>query len=354
MNDFLNYIWFDNTVRNYLIVAAIIVAAWLLNRFLAHNVANLIFPFIQKSWPAVERRTFKALIVRPLGSFLAILISLTALNVLTYPSILNVDFFGNSLKAILQGAGSIILIFTFIRLLIRVVEFIGIILQIKAARTMDMTDDQLIVFFKDLFRAILYVVGFLLILRVSFKYDISSVLTGLSILGAAIALAMKESLESLIASFIIFFDKPFSTGDTVKVQNITGAIEKVGLRSTRIRTDQKTFVTIPNKQMVDGVLDNLSRRTQRKAEWRFELEATTPLDKVKNFVEGVKSILQKNNIEHASVNFSDINSNGLIITVDFFTEVIPQDDFNALKMQINYSILQLLDTLGIENGNRSN
>ncbi|MEI9808444.1 MAG: mechanosensitive ion channel domain-containing protein [Bacteroidota bacterium] len=47
---------------------------------------------------------------------------------------------------------------------------------------------------------------------------------------------------------IIFFDKPFTLGDLVKVQNITGNVEKIGLRSTRIRTDQKTYVTVPNNR----------------------------------------------------------------------------------------------------------
>jgi MscS family membrane protein len=53
--------------------------------------------------------------------------------------------------------------------------------------------------------------------------------------------AAKESLENLIASFIIFFDKPFITGDLLKVNNVTGRVEKIGLRSTRIRTTDKTF-----------------------------------------------------------------------------------------------------------------
>ena len=91
----------------------------------------------------------------------------------------------------------------------------------------------------------------LVIIRFAFGWNIGSLLTGLSIVGAAIALALKESLENLIASFIIFFDKPFATGDLVKVNAITGTVEKIGLRSTRIRTEQKTFVTVPNKQMVD-------------------------------------------------------------------------------------------------------
>jgi MscS family membrane protein len=114
-------------------------------------------------------------------------------------------------------------------------------------------------------------IGILLILRFSFNKPIGN-LTGLSIVGAAIALATRESMENLIASFIIFFDKPFITGDQVKVNNFTGTIERIGLRSTRIRTLDKTYISVPNKQMVDTIVDNITLRTQRKVELRLELK----------------------------------------------------------------------------------
>ena len=157
----------------------------------------------------------------------------------------------------------------FIGLLLRIIDFIAIILEKKANLTSDQSDNQLIIFFKDFFKVILVIIGIIMIIKFAFDRNIGSLLTGLSIVGAAIALALRESLENLIASFIIFFDKPFTIGDLVKVQNITGSVEKIGLRSTRIRTDQKTYVTVPNKQMVDSLLDNLSLRSQRRADLRL-------------------------------------------------------------------------------------
>ena len=61
-------------------------------------------------------------------------------------------------------------------------------------------------------------------------------------------------------------------GDTVKVNNISGIVERIGLRSTRIRTDLKTYVTVPNKQMVDSIVDNQTLRTYRKAELRLQFD----------------------------------------------------------------------------------
>ena len=116
----------------------------------------------------------------------------------------------------------------------------------------------------------------------------TAILASLGLAGAAFALAAKESIENLIASFVIFFDKPFTAGDVLKVNNISGTVEKIGLRSTRIRTDQKTYVTVPNKQMVDSIVDNLSLRTQRKGELRLELSLSTPAAMWTRFVDGVR------------------------------------------------------------------
>jgi MscS family membrane protein len=137
-------------------------------------------------------------------------------------------------------------------------------------------------------KVIISIIGVLFILKAAFNQNIGSLLTGLSIVGAAMALAAKESLENLIASFIIFFDKPFFTGDTLKVNNVSGTVEKIGLRSTRIRTTEKTLVTVPNKQMVDSVVDNMSMRTQRRAEIKLVLSDKTKATAAQTFNNGYK------------------------------------------------------------------
>jgi len=138
---------------------------------------------------------------------------------------------------------------------------------------------------------VISIIGILMILNYAFNLNVGSLITGLSIVGAAIALALRESLENLIASFIIFFDKPFTTGDLVKVQQVTGTVEKIGLRSTRIRTEQKTLVSVPNKQMVDSILDNLSLRTQRRGELKLDIGLNTSSTKLEQLIAGIRGAL---------------------------------------------------------------
>ena len=164
---------------------------------------------------------------------------------------------------------------------------------------------------------ILVIIGGLLFIRFVFNKDVGNLLTGLSIVGAAIALATRESLENLIASFIIFFDKPFVTGDSVKVHNFTGTIEKIGLRSTRIRTVDKTYISVPNKQMVDSIVDNISLRTQRKAELRLELKLSVTTNELKDLLASIKRILgEKIQVQRNAVYFSETGKNANVITIE--------------------------------------
>ena len=348
MNDFLEKIWLDNPVKNYLIVAGVILFVWILRRFISRTVAGLLYGVIHKIWKDVDKRSFTSLVIKPLGLFLAILVSIVALYKLRFPPELDAEVYRYTVKQIVQCIGNIILIVSFTSLLVRIIDFIALILEKRANLTPDQSDNQLIVFFKDFFKVIFVIIGIMLVLRYAFGLNIGGLLTGLSIVGAAIALALRESLENLIASFIIFFDKPFTTGDLVKVNNVTGSVERIGLRSTRIRTEQKTFVTVPNKQMVDSILDNLSLRTQRRGDLRLELELQTRTAKLESLLDGLKEIMNRKEIEEASIFLSEITGNAIVVLSDYYSAPVTIKEFNGLKQEINLQALQIMEKLGIE------
>lgn len=348
MNDFLEQIWLDNPVKNYFIVAGIILFVLLLKRFISRYLAGLMFRLVNKIWKDVDKRSFTDLLIQPLGFFLIILIAIISLHKLNFPAELNIEIYDYSVKQIIHCIGTIILIVSFVWLLLRIIDFIATILEKKADLTPDQADNQLIVFFRDFFKVLISIVGVMMILNYAFGLNVSSLVTGLSIVGAAVALALRESLENLIASFIIFFDKPFTTGDLVKVNQITGTVERIGLRSTRIRSDQKTWVSVPNKQMVDSVLDNLSLRTQRRGDLRLELSLQTNADKLQSLISGLKKIFERKDIEEASVFLDDIRNNAFVIPADYYTAPITIREFNSIKQEINLQVLKLMEQLQIE------
>ena len=311
---------------------------------MSRYIASLLFRITHRIWKNIEKKSFVDLVVEPLEWFLLILITVFSIDKLNFPVAWQYKIYGHATDEILSRSGIAIIIISFTWLLLRIIDFISLILERRAALNPEKSDDQLVVFFRDFFKVIIVIIGLLLLIKACFNQPIGNLLTSLSIVGAVLALAARESLENLIASFIIFFDKPFTAGDTLKVNTVTGSVERIGLRSTRIRTADKTLVTVPNKQMVDSIVDNWSMRTQRRAEIKLELSANTSTDDTVNFITAVKTIVASNStIISSSVFLSELNKSGLLINIEYFTAPIALDEFNHLKEDINISIKKLLE-----------
>lgn len=349
MRDIFHYKLLDNTIVNYLYVLGVIILALIIKRFISKYLAGLLYRLIVKAGKKFNRDAFCNLLIEPLEVFLIVLVIIISFDRLNYPGEWNFSLYKLKFSQILEGIANATMIIVFVWLCLRIIDFIAIVLEEKASLTKSQSENQLIVFFKDFFKVVLVIIGGLLLIRFVFHQDIGNLLTGLSIVGAAIALATRESLENLIASFIIFFDKPFVTGDTVKVHNFTGSVEKIGLRSTRIRTVEKTYISVPNKQMVDSIVDNISLRTQRKAELRLELKLSVTTDEIREIMQAIKNILSKPEILKSSVHFSETGKNANIISVEYFTGMTLTDDkFNQIKDEINFSIMKEIETRGTD------
>ena len=349
MEDFLQKVIFNNSVQAYLEVFITVLVAFIVKRFVSKYLAGLLYRLFSKAGKSFHKQSFLQLIINPLETFLFLFIIVFAFDKLTLPGFLHFNIFRNvDFKTLLESIVDGALIITFVKLCIRLVKFIAVILQDRN-ETEGGSNNQLIIFFQDFFKVFLILFGALLVLHFSFHYAVSNFLTGISLVVAAIALATKESLENLIASFIIFFDKPFSTGDTVKVQGFNGVVEKIGLRSTRIRTDHKTYITVPNKQMVDTILDNITQRTQRRVDISLEIGLGATPDQIKTATAAIEEILQHDVIESSTVFFSDTGKNAHIITVLYFTSITQTlAEFYTLRQNINLDIIDLLGKSNIE------
>lgn len=349
MESVLDKIILDNTVQDYIVVALAILGIYILKKFFSKPLVAAIIWLLSLAGRQIDRKAFNDLILKPLEQFLIVLASFVALSSLTFPRILLLNFYKTSTQIIIERIGLSLVIIYFFSLLIKTIDYLAYVINKNAGDELAQDENQLIVFFKDFLKVVVFVAGFFTVIKFAFRYQISELLTGLGIAGAALALSARESLENLIASFIIFFDKPFVVGDTLKVHNITGTVEKIGLRSTRLRTTDKTYASVPNKQMVDSVVDNLSLRTQRRVDIRLEIKPDTATEKLQSLLDGIKQILQHPRIENRVLFLGDIlQQGGYLVHGEYYTAPIPVDEFNQLKQDINLAIIQLMENLKIE------
>jgi MscS family membrane protein len=354
MQEFWSRVFLDNTLKQYAIVIAVIFVAYLLKKFISRYVASWVFMLMKSLGRQIEKQALVEMIVGPMQSFLFVVISYLAIKTLSFPVMLDWKFLSIRTPDITEAIGEMLIIMFLFKMLLRLVDYMALIMEKKAHLTPEHDDNQLIVFFKDFVKVILIIVAILVTVKIVFHQDISKVLAGLSIVGAAIALAARESLENLIASFIIFFDKPFTTGDLLRVNNITGTVESIGLRSTRIRTVEKTFVTVPNKQMVDSVVDNLALRTHRRGELKVNLDAKTSAAEVEATIAGIKDLLKNYGLEEYNVQLTDIVPGSYVITADYLSRILDWKEFLLLKDKINVGVIRLMEDLNLSISGKDN
>ena len=339
----------DNTVQAYLIVIGTILVTLIFKKLISKFLASKLFKLITNSKHNLPKQSFLDLVVQPLGTYLLLTISMIAIDKLKFPAAFEFTIYKTNTRQILDALMNGALVVVFIWLCLRVIDFMAMVLEERANITKDQQDNQLIIFFKDFFKVILIIIGVLLVLKFSFNKNIGNILTGLSLVGAAVALATRESMENLIASFIIFFDKPFTVGEQVKVNGFTGTIEKIGLRSTRIRTNEKTYISVPNKQMVDTIVDNISLRTQRKTELQLELSLSATASALQTLLTAMRRYLSTQKIDSYQVHLHDTGKQAHIVIVEYFSSAADEHEaYLMLREKINMAFIEILEAHKIE------
>ena len=340
----------SNSLRSYLFIAGVLLLTLLIKRLISRFFASLIYTWVDKKNHSDLRKSHVHRLLVPIEQFLLFLVAIIALYELKFPTAWNLQLFKLTLQQVIESGIKFVFIILLIRVGLRTLEFISIILENKARLTKDLSDDQLVLFFRDFFKVIIYIIGILMVLRYVFNESIGNLVTSLSLVGAAVALSTRESLENIIASFIIFFDKPFTIGDQVKVSAFTGTIEKIGLRSTRIRTLDKTYISVPNKQMVDSIVDNISLRSERKIEMDLQLSVQTPALALANFAEHMRSVLQAQNGVHSFTVFvADSGKQYHALHIDCLVSMqVEIGEFNMIRERLNLAAIEYANTHQIQ------
>lgn len=148
------------------------------------------------------------------------------------------------------------------------------------------------------------------------EFPIKSLLAGLSIGGLALGLAAQDTVANLFGAVAIFLDRPFHLGDQIKVEGVSGKVEAIGLRSTRVRNDDGALVTIPNKLMGNAIITNVTRRPSIKTEINLGLVSDTPADRVERATALLTEIFRANpRTRDLIISFNRITDSALNLTV---------------------------------------
>lgn len=357
--DFLNNVFLGNSVQNYLLFIVILLFGLLITRICSKLLSKLLFKLLSSFHSGTDSNVFISLLLRPIELLITFIVIYLAINQLDFPlqevifrrtELVNKVPVVYEIKVIqiIDKLFLLLFIISVFRIILRIIDFIAHIFLYKASLTESKSDDQMVPFVKELSKILVIIFAVFVVFGSVFNLNVATIIAGLGIGGIAVALAAQDTLQNLLGSFAIFADKPFVVGDLVRIDKYEGTIEKVGFRSTLIRTLDSTMVIIPNKKMVDSPLENLTLRNLQRMRFDIGLRYDTPPDlmmKVSQEIE--RSINQHPAIgEDTMVNFESFGSSALNIQVLYFIKVADGNDFVRIREEINYQIMNIVSNYG--------
>ncbi len=181
-------------------------------------------------------------------------------------------------------------------------------------------------------------------------YNVAGLIAGLGIGGLAVALAAQDTLANLFGYFVILADEPFQIGDFVVFDEVKGTVERLGLRSTRIRAPDQSLITVPNRTVMNASITNWSRLRKRRLEMTLSIEYSSTPQQVLSVVQAIRDMLQRHElVEHKSVvvQFTGFREGALDILIVCFVNTPDWADFQAARQDINLKIMDLLAERGV-------
>ena len=335
----------SNTIQDYTWFLGAVLFGFIFKKLISKYLSQLLFKVLGEKGAEVGVDKFNNLLNKPIGFCIMLTLIYIGSTHLQYPTVWNLGPENEvGLKMLINKAFSLIYVYSIFWIVLKVIDFIGLILNKRAEATENKMDDQLIPFIIEIAKIITYVFALIVVMSNVFEVDVTALATGLGIGGLALAMASKESLENLLGSFTIFFDQPFTVGDTVTVGTVTGTVEKVGFRSTRIRTFDKSLVTVPNKKMIDAELDNLGMRPVRRVNFNIGLTYETSPKQIKAIVTDIQTMinLHENTNQDGKVRFQEFGSSSLDIMVMYFVDSPKWEDLINVKEDVNYNIMEII------------
>jgi MscS family membrane protein len=204
----------------------------------------------------------------------------------------------------------------------------------------------------SLIRRFIEVIIFILVTLVilhSLGFDVSTALAGVGIGTLALGLGAQKTFENMFGGISILFDKVIQVGDTCKVNNQTGVVEDIGLRSTRLRTSERTLLSIPNGTMATVVVENLRFRDKFLCQQVIRLRYDLSPDHVRYVLEEIRQLLLENpKVEDSTSRVRFLRFSDYALEIEIFCYILEGDYTSYLATQeaLLLSIMDALDKAG--------
>lgn len=239
-------------------------------------------------------------------------------------------------------------IIAFLMLLWRITDFIGELSKNRMTVKGRVSAISVILFLKRGFKIAIFIFGGIAILG-AIGIDITTGLAALGIGGIALALGAQKTVENFVGSVTLIIDQPIRVGDYCRINDIKGNVEQIGMRSTKVRTGERTVVTIPNGLLSATNIENYAFRDRFLFNPILDLRSETTPDQIRYLLVEIRSILYAHpmvNTEDARVRFIGFGASSIRIEINSYIQVVNFDTSLEIKEDLLLRIMDIVTASG--------
>lgn len=336
MPEFFNYVYFGNTVLDYIICAAIVLSSITAIRLLKFLVIKLLKRLAAKTVNQIDD-----FLVHNLERFIIPFLYFLSVYAGAY-------YLKLSAKANIFINTAIVVIFTYFA-----IRFFAMLLNYSVRYYWQKKDgaeksDARLKGIGAFINLVAWSLGIIFLLD-NLGFRISTIIAGLGIGGIAVALAAQAVLGDLFSYFVIFFDRPFEVGDFIVIDDKSGTVEFIGIKTTRIASLGGEQLIISNSDLTRSRIHNYKRLLKRRVVFTVMVTYQTPAEKLKMIPQIVRNIIE--GIENAAFDrshFQSFQSLGLNYETVYYVIGPDYNKYMDIQQTINLSIFEEFQKLGIE------
>ena len=261
-----------------------------------------------------------------------------------------VSFFGLSLATRLfwHRVAATLMVMALCWLSLRLLDVLAGLSLKRLERVHRSGDTALVLLINRLLKATSVIVGGLVLLYL-LDVDLTAAFTGLGVGGLAIGFGAQKTIENLFGGIMVISDKPVNVGDVCKVGEFFGTVEDIGIRSTRIRTLDRTVVSVPNGQLAAMILENFAMRDRIRFHHTVALARQTTAEQMRDVLAQIRRLLDAHpKVESTSARTRFIRFNAASLDLEIFAYVLERDQaaFLAIQEDLLLGIMDIIDTSG--------
>lgn len=335
-NNILDYIFWGNSIKDWLIAFIIFIAVWIGLKIFKAVIISRLKKISQKTKTEIDDIVIGAIDSIHLQFYLLVS-AYAGLQYLSLSEKVNKFAYYIFLIAVVYYA---------IKFASKLIDFGTKVIVKKREETLESTG--IIRFMSGLLKVALWVIAIILLLS-NLGYNVTSLIAGLGIGGVAVALALQNILGDLFSSLAIYLDKPFKIGDFIVVGDYMGTVEKVGIKTTRLQALQGEEIVIPNNELTNSKVQNFGVMKKRRIVFNIGVTYDTPKNKLEKIPNIIKEIIEKvKGAEIERIHFKSFGDFSLGYEIVYYVNSGEYVEYMDIQQEINLNIVEKFEKEKIE------